>query len=339
MNKVRKVLFFAVLAAVLALISVAAAPTNQRVGLATPFSFAAIGDVPYGPTLNGQQVYPATEYENVIDDINSDETVAFSIHIGDIKGGNTLCEDAVYSSNLDYFNSFVNPLIFTPGDNEWTDCYRVDNGSRDPLERLSLIRTTFFANNKSLGQNKIPLFKDKKPYVENSAWIEKAAIFIALHQPGSNNNLNRTPEMDTEYAARNASNMAFLDKMLKGADLDPQIKLVVIASQANPFERFLQSGQGYTESGYADFVEKVRVFVASHPDINMLYVGGDTHTYRFDQPLTDVYPSPTQLTPAGTPYSNFMRLEVFGSTPALTQWVKVSVNSDGTVSVSPQVAP
>jgi hypothetical protein len=339
MKKVRKFLVFTVLAAVLALTSVAAVPANQRVSPATPFSFAAIGDVPYGPTLNGQQVYPATDYENVIDDINSDETVVFSIHIGDIKGGSTLCENAVYSSNLDYFNSFVNPLIFTPGDNEWTDCYRANNGSMDTLERLSLIRTTFYANNKSLGQNTIPLFKDKEPYVENSAWIEKPAMFIALHQPGSNNNLNRTPEMDSEYAARNASNMAFLDKMFKMADLDPQIKLVVIASQANPFERFLQSGQGYTESGYADFVEKVRDFVASHPNITVLYIGGDTHTYRFDQPLTDVYPSPAQLTPAGTAYSNFSRLEVFGETPALTQWVKVSVNPDGTFSVSPQVAP
>ncbi|HAV77854.1 MAG TPA: hypothetical protein DCX53_10945 [Anaerolineae bacterium] len=325
---------------ILAFTNIGSASSLERSKPAIGFSFAAIGDVPYLPTSGGRQVYPATEYESVIAHINEDEDIEFSIHIGDIKGGSTLCEDAVYSTNLEYFNSFVNPLIFTPGDNEWTDCHRANNGSMDPLDRLSLIRNLFYdKHNKSLGQNTITLKSDQKPYVENAAWTVKPAMFITLHQPGSNNNLNRTPDMDLEYAARNASNMAFLEKMLKQAEHQPHIRLVVIASQANPFERFLESGQGYTESGYADFIVILRAFVADNPDVNVLYIGGDTHLYRVDQPLTDVYPSPAQLTPAGTSYPNFTRLEVFGAGSALSQWAKVSVNPDGTFSISPQLVP
>ena len=98
------------------------------------FSFAAIRDVPYEPVTNGHQVYPAPLYERLIAHINSDPAIAFTVHIGDIKAGNTLCEDAVYENSFAYFNSFQNPVIFTPGDNEWTDCHRANNGSFNPLE-------------------------------------------------------------------------------------------------------------------------------------------------------------------------------------------------------------
>ena len=69
--------------------------------------------------------------------------------------------------------------------------------------------------------------------------------------------------------------------------------------------------QGYTISGYGDFIAKLRAFVAANPHKQVLYIGGDTHTPRVDHPLTDIYPSPTQLTPAGIPYPNFTRLEVY----------------------------
>jgi hypothetical protein len=88
---------------------------------------------------------------------------------------------------------------------------------------------------------------------------------------------------------------------------NPQVKLVVIASQANPFERFLNRARATPFSGYGDFIGKLRAFVAANPDKHVLYIGGDTHTPRVDHPLTDIYPSPTQLMPAGTPYPNFTR--------------------------------
>ena len=310
----------------------------------TQFSFAAIGDVPYEPVTNGHQVYPVPKYEQLIADINGDPSIEFTVHIGDIKAGNTVCEDAVYANNFAYFNSFQNPVIFTPGDNEWTDCHRANNGSLDPLERLLLIRTLFFDGNKSLGQNPIPLFKDLAPYVENSLWRQRPALFVTLHQPGSNNNRNRTnglflDPIDSEYTARNASNMAFLDAVLFQAHYNPQVKLVVIASQANPFERFIEPNQGYTVSGYGDFIERLRAFVAANPEKQVLYIGGDTHTPRVDHPLTDVYPSPTQLTPAGSAYPNFTRLEVYAQTAAFSQWFKVSVNADGTIVTETQIVP
>ena len=39
---------------------------------------------------------------------------------------------------------FNDPLVYTPGDNEWTDCHRANNGKYDPLERLAALRAMFF---------------------------------------------------------------------------------------------------------------------------------------------------------------------------------------------------
>ena len=36
------------------------------------------------------------------------------------------------------------PLLYTPGDNEWTDCHRPAAGRYNPLERLDAVRATFF---------------------------------------------------------------------------------------------------------------------------------------------------------------------------------------------------
>ena len=35
------------------------------------------------------------------------------------------------------FDRFADPLVYTPGDNEWTDCHRANNGGYNPLERLA----------------------------------------------------------------------------------------------------------------------------------------------------------------------------------------------------------
>src|SRR5688572_19093140 len=128
------------------------------------FDFALIGDAPYGPaTGSGSarvQQYPAPAYERMIAHINDGglfDWRMFVIHVGDIKEGNSRCDDNVYTANRDYFNSFIMPAIFVPGDNEWTDCHRVTNGSYDPLERLASLRSTFYPTTQSLGRIKLTL--------------------------------------------------------------------------------------------------------------------------------------------------------------------------------------
>ena len=64
----------------------------------------------------------------------------------------------MYVKQKVFFSLFESPLIYTPGDNEWTDCHRRSNGGYDPLERLGRLRDVlfdepYFYQNSSLGLN------------------------------------------------------------------------------------------------------------------------------------------------------------------------------------------
>ena len=58
-------------------------------------------------------------FENLIQQVNQ-EKPAFSVHVGDFKSGSTLCSDEYFNKIHAYFETFSQPLIYTPGDNEWT---------------------------------------------------------------------------------------------------------------------------------------------------------------------------------------------------------------------------
>src|SRR5688572_3354367 len=146
-------------------------------GLALPaaaasFSFAALGDMPYLLPEDFER------FARLITRINAARP-AFTIHVGDIKPGNTRCSDEHFAKISEMFATFERPLIYTPGDNEWTDCHRPDNGGYDPLERLAKLRELFFAHAaQSLGREKIALEHQgadardatHNAYIENRRW-------------------------------------------------------------------------------------------------------------------------------------------------------------------------
>src|SRR5262249_38199097 len=106
------------------------------------YTIALFGDMPYNAM--GKAQYPA-----LLADVNRAH-VAFSVHDGDLKsGGDGPCSDQLYYSALNYFNSLKRPLIFVPGDNDWTDCWGRYGQSTlpfsDPEERLDFERMLFFS--------------------------------------------------------------------------------------------------------------------------------------------------------------------------------------------------
>ncbi len=91
---------------------------------------AVIGDVPYGAAQVA--AFPAE-----IEEIDADPDVDRAIHLGDIKNGSSRCDDAYLAAGLADFETFDDPLLYTPGDDEWTDCHRANNGGYLPTERLA----------------------------------------------------------------------------------------------------------------------------------------------------------------------------------------------------------
>ncbi len=193
------------------------------------FSFVAIGDMPYG---KAETAYPP--YEQLISTINELEP-SFTIHIGDIKSGSTECSDQEFQNQLDFFNSFNSAVVYTPGDNEWTDCHREKAGGYDPIERLGKLREIFFAEAMTLGKKPFELERqpDLMPkqslYVENSRFVKNGIMFLQIHVVGSNNNFEvRDATAVEEFVARDQANIVWVKDSFAVANTQG-IKAIVVS--------------------------------------------------------------------------------------------------------------
>ena len=277
-------------------------------GLAQSFTFAAIGDVPYGPH---------EEFAALIEKINT-QSLAFTIHVGDIKSGSTVCSDETFLSVRQLFDRFDRALIYTPGDNEWTDCHRLNNGRYDPLERLEKVRQLFFASNESLGKQRLPLQtqssqKSFTPFVENRRWSQGKVRFATLHLVGSNNNLQPGLPSSSEFAAREHANITWLRETFAEAKANADAA-VVLAMQADTFFGEPRKGSGFVRWNVA-LAEEVAAW--GKP---VLLIQGDTHQYLTDRPLKDA---------KGKPLSQLVRLVVPGESQP--DAVLISIDTADTV--------
>lgn len=274
------------------------------------FAFAVFGDGPYSRREEGT-------FARVVEDVNRAE-LAWLVHVGDILGAP--CSDAVFRDRLQKMQAIRHPVVYTPGDNEWTDCHRRDHGSHDPLERLARIRQTFFRQpGRSLGgrpmavesQAADPAFRE---FPENARWMRGGFVFATLHLVGSRNGLQpfagRTAAHDAEAARRMAAAVAWLDAAFAAAR-GSSARGVVLVTHANVG---LEGGRRARDA-YAPFVERLRERVAGFSG-PVLFIHGDSHTQRTDQPLRNAQ---------GRVYRNFTRLETFGS-PEIG-WVRVVVDT------------
>jgi hypothetical protein len=269
------------LATLITLVVLATLPVHAQ-----GFHFVALGDLPYGPPA---QSYPP--YRKLIDRINV-EAGAFSIHVGDIKSGSTLCNDEEFAQQLEHFRRFKGAVVYTPGDNEWTDCHRINNGGFDPLERLAALRQRFFQAGQSLGQAPIALENQsavtpaRGKFIENQRWHHQGVTFATLHVVGSNNNLEaRTLSAASEYFERDEANVEWLQSTFSSAS-EKGSRAVVIAFQADvfdsrsPFEDF----PGW--SGFKRSIEGTLLPLAERWGKPVLVIHGDSHQFRIDQPFS-----------------------------------------------------
>lgn len=292
------------------------------------FSFGLWGDMPYAKNGDTGKI-PA-----LIDSINAAK-VKFSIFDGDIKDGSSFCDDSQYTDAIDRFNAFESPIVYIPGDNEWTDCHRTNNGGYNNLERLAHIRTTMFISPKSFGQRQMKL-DHQGPlgglYAENTRWTYGDVAFVGLNIPGSNNNkvngdaectsksartLQDCADDNAEYAARDAANIAFLRDTFQKAKDEHDIAVMVIMQADPSFD--LPETEGFnerTQPGYDGYDNFLAALIEETNNFNgrVVLVHGDTHFFKIDKPLVD----------QAHMIKNFTRLETFGSPNV--HWVKATVD-------------
>jgi hypothetical protein len=224
-------IFAAALVAAAALIPASASAAQPRGAL----TLAVYGDAPYGTNPTDTAQFLATPA--FVDAVNADPDVSLVTHVGDIHSGKQYCTEQYDRSVLALWGAYRDPLVYTPGDNEWTDCHKlaegggsynaatgqvdhvadpatgqpVDYAGGDPVANLALIRSLYFARpGATLGGPGLRVlsqaqawdrrFPADRSYVENVLFERKDTLFVTVDLPGGSNN-----DADPWYGAPAAS--------------------------------------------------------------------------------------------------------------------------------------
>jgi len=261
------------------------------------------------------------------------------VHVGDIKSGSSICADDYFHFILEQFERLKDPLVYTPGDNEWTDCHRANNGDYLPAERLAKVREIFFAvAGETLGGRKKQVLTQAddpahSDFVENVMWMESKVVFATLNVPGSNDdNLDTNPwsapwntpafqALQTdEQTTRDAANLDWL-QMTFDIAAENGAKGVVIFLQADMWD-----GTTAALNAYPPLVAAIGNGALGFGK-PVLMIVGDSHKYVVDNPYHPA--SPLHNLHPGTPtVPNITRVIVQGSTtaPDEFEYLRLTVN-------------
>jgi hypothetical protein len=281
------------------------------------FEFALLGDNPYNETN-------LRKYRRLIEHVNGHPGLAWVLHLGDLKGGQS-CADDELRFRFELNQGFRAPFVLTPGDNDWYDCVRDAMGGFDDFERLAALRRIFYpVPGRTSGTPTLEVRTQADggrfpSFVENVIWQRDGVVFAAVHVIGPTRPAT-DPQAFTELTAAWVEwiGQAFDEAEASGA------RAVFLAMQADPW---LFSGlpelvaqfcptcpqlRPGLERLYPLLVERSRAFGGP-----VVVAVGDSHVFRVDKPL---------YAEDGTLVENLTRVEAFGH--PYVHWVRVEVHPD-----------
>jgi hypothetical protein len=278
--------FCASLVAALALASPTSSVAADGQAKPSSTSFAVIGDVPYGAAQ-------IAAFPGWVDRINKQPGLDLTFHVGDIKNGSSPCTDAYNATIREQFDRFRMPLLYTPGDNEWTDCHRPAAGGYDPLERLDAVRAAFFEPaGLTLGARPLKVDSQADQGLPENQSLRVAGVEMAtLHVVGSNNdrapwtglgNTAPTPLQLTEESARMGAVIELVETTFARAR-QTNARAVALFQQADMFDPSYQPGWDIT--AFRPLVQTL-IDESAAFDGEVYLFDGDSHVYNVDRPVS-----------------------------------------------------
>lgn len=216
-----------------------------------PIVFTVIGDVPYGESQ-------ITGLKEKIDLHNNTSNSEFVVHVGDIKSGQTPCNENTYEEVASMLSEFATPTFVILGDNEYNDC-------DDPLEARAFWDTYFLGFNSKWSFGSSVNTQSKRE--ENWAFIREKVLFIGLNIVGS------TVHDKQEWDNRLDDNVAWLTEQYETHGTDAEV--IILFGHANMVD-------------FGDLKFEVMTTamaqVAQDYQKPILYIHGDGHKWIDDNP-------------------------------------------------------
>jgi hypothetical protein len=286
-------------------------------------TIAVYGDAPYGTSPTDTAQLAATPA--FIQAVDADPDVTLVAQVGDIHSGKQYCTRAYDQQIADLWSRFTDPLVYTPGDNEWADCHKaaqgggtynaasqqidyvkdaagnpVDYANGDPVANLALVRSLFFPHpGLTLGAHRRvvvsqallhdPRHPEDGAFVENVLWVASGVVFATVNLPGGSNN-----DSDVWYGAPAESPAQTRERVTRtAADLRWLDAAFTLARgiRAKGVVIGSQADMWDPEKGAAHQAgyEPLVNSLAEHSTAfggPVLLLNGDSHVYRSDNPLS-----------------------------------------------------
>lgn len=288
------------------------------------YAFAVVANV-----VASESEEPAAQ--RLIDAIGRDPHTAFVVYDGNLKSAREACADSLYDQRHAMLEASRPALVFVPGQHDWATCGMNGSGAYDPVERLDLLRQTFFSDATTLGQNPLPVTRESevsrfRPYRENVRWQLGDTVFVALNVPDGNNYYLNAGGRNGEFEDRVVANGFWLEHAAEYARRR-NARAIVIFIQANPLpereerpDRFAWLRFGHrTRDGYVEFRRNlVKLAETFHGPVVLVHAADAklAHGFEIDQPLRNE---------KGERIENVTRIE-FALHDPLTQWLQIDAD-------------
>jgi len=171
------------------------------------------------------------------------------MHLGDFKSGGKSCTDDLLREHKALLAQiYPGKIIYTPGDNDWTDCDRSTLlYSFNELERLDFLIKLMFKTPPLL-TNDLPSIMTQHSQIENKLWINDRLAISTLHIVGTSNgraNIDKSKQDDAikKVDARDKINLTWLKKI---EDKSKDFDALIIGFQADIYQ------QSVVDSGSCD---------------------------------------------------------------------------------------
>lgn len=222
------------------------AAVSQANDLSTLVRFSAMGDGPYSAEEDRvlAQQLPMLPPGN-----------EFFVHLGDIKSGESPCDEASYIKIHGILSKSQFPVFVVPGDNEWNDC-------ADPDNAWTLWKKHFTRFDQRWKHRFAVLRQISRR--ENFSFVRNGVLFIGLNLVGG-----RLHDPD-EWEKRHDDNLEWVKRNLRY--YESKASCLVLLAHAEPLKK------------HNDFFKPLNK-IASKFEKPVLYLHGDGHHWIHDRPF------------------------------------------------------
>jgi hypothetical protein len=282
--------------------------------IAGPFTFAVVASA----TADGDRAAPTLLRAT------DDSPARFVVHFEMAAPSPASCANAALDRRHDLLDASSKPIVPVIAASEWADCGKASN---DALERLGRVGDTLFSGEESLGQSRMPWFRQSAVprfhrYRENLRWQAGRVMFATINLPNNNNNFHIGAGRNGEFEERVVANRAWLERTFRIASERRLAGVVLFIDAAPRFSMPLRAPDTHVRErdGYYEWKVALRDFAAAFKGKVLLVqsrvVAPLSRSAEFDHPLRDV---------AGHTIENLTRVAAPEASTDL-RWLRIDVD-------------